>query len=60
MTGLVLCHFVYGVVDGIEVEFLCTACDAHLVGICTCFGCHTLFKVCLGVPYAFAKELGKF
>ena len=59
VTGFVLGHFVYGVVDGVEVELLGACCDAHLVlvgaGLCG----HTLFKVGLGVPYMLAEEFGK-
>ncbi len=40
-------------------EFLGTLCDAHLVGIGTCLGSHTLFKVGLGIPYHLTEKFGK-
>ena len=55
----VLCHFVYGVVDGVEVELLCAGCDAHLVGACSGLGVHALFEVGLCVPNDVAEELGE-
>lgn len=60
VTSFVFCHFVNGVVDGVEIQFLGTTCYAHLVGICACFGCHALFEVGLGIPYAFAKQFSEF
>ena len=45
VTGLVLGHLVDGVVDGVEVEFLGAACDAHLVLVGACLGGHALQKV---------------
>ena len=60
MTGLVLCHLMDGVVDGVEVELFCTSGNTHLVLVGAGLGCHTLLKVGLGVPYHIAKELGEF
>ena len=51
----VLSHFVNGVVDGVKVEFFGASSDAHLVGVGTCFGGHTLFEVGLGVPNYFTE-----
>ena len=60
MAGFVFCHFMHGVVDGVEVEFFGATSDAHLVFVGTCFGRHTFFEVGLGVPDALAEEFGKF
>lgn len=35
VTSFVLSHFVNSVVDGVEVEFFSTFCDAHFVGAST-------------------------
>ena len=45
--------------DGVEVEFLGAACDAHLVFVGTGLGEHTLVEVSLGIPYTFAEKFGK-
>ncbi len=59
VASLVLGHFMYGVVDGVEVEFLGALGDAHLVGVGTGFCSHALFEVGLGVPHYVAEEFGK-
>lgn len=59
VTSLVLGHFVYGIVDGVEVEFLGALGYTHLVGVGTCLGSHTGLEVLLGVPYALTEELSE-
>ena len=59
MASFILCHFVNGVVDSIEIELLSAAGNAHLVFVGTGFSRHTLFEVGLGVPNAVAEKFGK-
>ena len=59
VTGFVLGHFVNGVVDCIEVGSLGVLGDAHLVGVGTGLGVHTLLEVGLGVPNDVTEELGE-
>ena len=56
VASFVLGHHLHCVVDGVEVGGFCIAGNAHLVGVGSCFGVHTLFKVGLGVPYYVAEE----
>ena len=60
MAGFVTCHLVYGVVDGVKVQFLCTLGNAGLVFASSSFCGHTLLKVGFGVPNHIAEEFGKF
>ena len=59
VASFVACHFMNGVVDGIEVEFLGALGDAGFVFAGTGFSVHALFEVGLGVPNAVAEEFGK-
>ena len=59
VTSFVASHFVNGVVDGIEVEFFCTFCDACFVFAGTGFSVHALFEVGFGVPNDVTEEFGK-
>ena len=59
MTGLVLSHFVYGVVDGIETGSLGVLGNTELILASTCLGSSTLLKVGLGVPYNLAQQFSE-
>jgi len=59
MASFVLCHFVNGVVNGVEAGSLGVLGDAELVLAGTCLSGSTLFKVGLRVPNALTEQLGK-
>ena len=59
MTGLVLGHFVYGVVDGIETGSLGVLGNTELILASTSLGSSTLLKIGLGVPYNLAQQLSE-
>ena len=59
MAGFVACHFVNGIVDSVEVEFLGAFGDTVLVFASTTFSVHALLEVGLGVPNAVAEEFSK-
>ena len=48
VTGLVLGHFMNGVMDSVEVELFGTTCDAHLILVGTGLGSHAALEVLLG------------
>ena len=56
MTGFVLCHLMYGVVDGIQVQSLCLLGNLHLTCASTFFCQHALLHVGLGIPKHFAQQ----
>lgn len=56
----VFCHFVYGVVDCVEVCGFCVSCDSHFVFAGSGFGVHAFFEVCFGVPDDVSEEFGEF
>ena len=37
MAGFVLCHFMHGVMDGIQIQSLCLCCQSLLACICRFF-----------------------
>ena len=60
VTGFVLCHFMYGVVDGVEVVGLCHLRKIHLAGASAVLRGNAGFQILLGgVGEAFAQHLGK-
>ena len=59
MTGLVLSHFVNGVVDGIETGSLGILGNAELVLASTSFSSSALLQIGLGIPYNLAQQLSK-
>ena len=60
MAGLILCHLVHGVVDGIVAEFLRALCDRELACAGARFGRDAEFEVLLGrIGDDFAEELCK-
>lgn len=59
VASLVLCHFVYGVVDSIPTLLLSVLGNAELVLASTSLCAHTLLEVCFGVPYYVAEQLSK-
>ena len=61
MASFVACHFMYGVMDCVEVERFCTFCKISLAGSCAILSFNTHLKVLLGgVGYDFAQQLSKF
>ena len=61
MTGLILCHLVDGVVDGVEVQLLGLLGQIHLAGTGTALGVNAHLQVLLGaVGYDFAEKLCEF
>ena len=60
VSCLVLCHFVYRVVDGIQVQLLCLCCQSLLACAGTVFSGNTHFQILLGgVGNNFAQHLCK-
>ena len=60
MSGLVAGHFVYGVVDGVQVQLLCQLGQLGLACGCSVLGFDAHLEVLLGgVGHDFAQELGK-
>ena len=59
VTGLVACHLVNGVVDGIQVLGLSQLGNAGLVLTGTSLGSHAFLKVGLGVPNHLAQQFGE-
>ena len=60
MAGLVPCHFMHSVMDGVEVQLLCQLGELGLAGGCAVFGFDAHFEVLLGgVGDDFAEELCK-
>ena len=57
VTGLILCHFVYGVVYCVVVEFLCPLCDGKLALAGSGLSLDSLLKISLGVPDNVAEKL---
>ena len=48
MASFVFCHFVNGIVNGVEVELLSPLGDCKLAFACACFGSLAQFEVLLG------------
>ena len=59
MASLVLSHFVYGIVDGIESSGLGILGNAELIFASTSLSSSTLLEVSLGVPYTLTKQFCK-
>lgn len=59
VASLVTCHFVYGVVDSVEVVLLSQTGDAGFVLASTAFSHHAFLKVGLGIPYHFANQFAE-
>ena len=59
MTGLVLSHFVNGVMDGVETSSLGVLGNAELILASTGLGSSALLQIGLGIPYDLAQQLSK-
>ena len=57
VTGLILCHFVYGVVYCIVVELLCPLCNSKLALAGSGLSLYSLLKIGLGVPDNVTEKL---
>ena len=60
MACFILCHFMNGVVDGVQAKFLCHLGNFQFPGACTFLCFHTCLYVGLGVPYNFSEQFSKF
>ena len=60
VAGFVACHFMHGVMDGVQVQFLCLLGQVELAGGCAVLGFYAQFQVLLGrVGNNFAQELSE-
>lgn len=57
MTGLILCHFVYCVVNGVIAELFCAGGDHELALAGSALCLSTLLEVGLGIPYDLSEKL---
>ena len=59
VTGLILCHLVYGVVNSVVVEFLCPLCDCKLALACSGLSLDSLLEIGLGIPYYITEKFSE-
>ena len=60
VSCFVLCHFVYSVVDRVQIQLLCLCCQSLLAGTCTVFRSDTHFQILLGgIGNHFAQQFCK-
>ena len=59
MAGLILGHFMNGVVDSIEASLFGSHGNTVFLFTGTCFGCRTLLKIGLSVEHALAEEFSE-